>query len=239
MAARRTKPKRPRGKKEPRKLGKSNSLTGKEWLDWLNFVMGSLGPMYFLILYLSQALCLRITQVLQLQTSDFDWQGKKLWTKKFKRHEGFFKPLLSSVFKQLLVYKNKGVVDGDGNQFQWPKKGYLFPAARSESKFDHIAKDTVCHAITRVRSDFVAANKNKIAGLSGNTIRSHSGRRRCITTMAQNSVPDTVGMTFAGIKSIRVYRGYVDTCPDQLRSQLKNFDRRSNFGEVPQKRKGS
>ncbi len=58
------------------------------------------------------------------------------------------------------------------------------------------------------------------------------GRRRFIATMAENSVPDVAGMAYAGIKSARVYRGYVAVHCNKLRSQLKDFDRKSSFGKA-------
>ena len=215
-----------------RKTGKANSLPGKLWHDWLKYVLSSLGPEYFLIVYLCQALCLRVSQVAQLQSSDFDWKKKEVWIKQFKRHEGFHKPILHSVYKQLARYKQQGIKGGSSNIFTWPSRGFLFPAKRSDSTWAHVAKDSICHAIARVRQQFVLQHKHKSPSLEDRSIRSHSGRRRCITTMAENSVPDSVGMAYAGIKSVRVYKGYVDVHCNKLRSQLKDFDRKSSFGKA-------
>ena len=214
------------------RLGKANSLPGKLWSDWLHFVSNKLGPSFFLMLYLTQALCLRITQVLQLTANDFDWKAKQVWIEEFKRHEAFHKPLLSSVAKQLNKYRKKPIKSKSGKTFKWPKKGHLFPSKRSDNKLPHMAKDSVCHAIKKISNEF--SEKNLPKG-SRQAIRSHSGRRRCISQMANNNVPDLVGMSFSGIKSERVYKGYVDTCHEKLRAKLRRFDSTTQFGKMPSK----
>ena len=66
-------------KKKSKKLGQANSLNGKRWLDWLCHVRDNSGGKYFLALYLTQVLCIRISQALQLRVCDFNFRDRTVW----------------------------------------------------------------------------------------------------------------------------------------------------------------
>lgn len=207
------------------KLGKASSLPGILWNKWLKYVLGSLGAKPYVILWMTQALCLRVTQVLQLKVSDFRYNLAQVRLKKFKRSKGTNKPLPASVSKVLQEWKLKGVKSARGG-WSWPEKGFMFPA-RSDAKKPHLTKDYICHKIAKVRAAFMKKN-----GIPKNMkVRSHSGRRHCISAMALGGVPDQVGMAWAQIKEHRVYRGYVDLDPLAAFPFIADFDKKMKLGK--------
>ena len=206
-----------------KQLGKANPLSGALWDQWLEMVFKELPAKYFVMLYLTQALCLRSTQVASLQSGDFDFEGERVWLKPFKRKAAVWKPLLPSVFAKLCVWRQAGLRSPNGD-FKWPTDGYLFPARKGATR-PFISKDVVAHAIKPLEERFRAKKR-----ASEKHIRSHSGRRHNISSVASSGTSDSVGMTWSQIDSHRVYRGYVDLCPEDVRSVMEKVDKTKPIG---------
>ena len=216
-----------------RKLGRANSLLGSRWSDWLKYMQQHAGGKYYVLLFLTNALCLRITQAARLEGKDFNMKHKKVWISAFKKHPGVYKPLLPSVLKTLKAIKKTGVKSDKGN-FAWPKTGLLFPARPgAKTKAKHMTKDTVAACIRRHRKGFINKYKNKYPDLAGpeKPIRSHSGRRHCISTLAGAEVSADACMAFAQIQTFRVFKVYVDKSAESVAPVLRQADRKLRIGQ--------
>ena len=212
------------------RLGKAHALHGSMWQKWLQHVRDSAHPKYFLILWLTQALCIRVSQALLLTTDCFDLQGKRVYLQCFKRHSAVWKPLLPTVLKFLLQCKRKGIQNKQGAKWTWPanKKSWLFPSRRG-SKRPHVSKDVLCHVVGTVRKSFL---KRHHCLQGDKSIRTHSGRRHAISSIAAAGVPADVGMCWAQISSAKVYRQYVDCQPAHVEAQMQKFDRTHRVGKA-------
>ena len=222
------------------RLGKAHALPGRLWMAWLRHVKKWSMPKYMVLAYLSEALCLRISHAASLKAEDFDWQRRRVWCRDFKGHEGSWKPLLPSVLRRLASWRRRGPANpkqvrkagARGPEtvvcaYVWPKEGYLFPSERPHSKIPHISKDVVSHKWAELRTSFIQKNQRRYPELGdGKTIRSHSGRRHSISSMAGLKVPKLIGMTFAQILSEKVYDGYVDHDPVDVKKELEKFDKK-------------
>ena len=115
-------------------------------------VKEQLGMKYFAALYLTQSLCLRITQVLRLKAEDFDFKTGKVWVGPFKRKAGTWKPLLQRVCNTVAGWrlqskkKKKKKKQKQSYDFTFPERGFLFPS-RTGSKLPMMTKDVFAHAI--------------------------------------------------------------------------------------------
>ena len=219
-------------KKKSKKLGQANSLNGKRWLDWLCHVRDNSGGKYFLALYLTQVLCIRISQALQLRVCDFNFRDRTVWIAPFKRHAAATKPLVPSAANTLQQIKVEGVKSKTQKNFCWPKKGYLFPS-RKGSKQPYMSRYVMAHMIAKVRTSFLEKFAHKYPDLvAGKTIRSHSGRRHAITAYAESGLDPLIGMAYAQISSFRVYRSYVDIQPDSTRRKMSKLDQKAKLGRI-------
>ena len=207
------------------KLGKACSLPGDLWEKWLRYVLEKLGPKMYVMLWMTQALCLRITQVAQLRGKDFRFDTTEVWLKKFKKHKAIAKPLVPSVAKVIKKWQESGLKTSLGT-FAWDESSYLFPS-RKGSKKPYVTKDFVCHKIAKVRKEFM--QKHGIP--KATKIKSHSGRRHSISAMALGGVPDHVGMAWAQISEHRVYKGYVDLDPRSAFASIRDFDKKARIGK--------
>lgn len=214
------------------KLGQPNPLNGNRWIDWLHHVRDHYGGKYFLALYLTQALCIRISQALQLQASHFDFKAQTVFIAAFKGHSAVKKPLVPSVRQALQTIKLKGVDSSEKQNFQWPKRGYLFPARRGAKK-PYMTRFVVAHTVAKARKSFLKKYAHKYPDLeTGKTIRSHSGRRHAITAYAESGLSPHIGMAYAQITSFRVYQKYVDMTPESTKANMKNMDKKARLGRV-------
>ena len=166
----------------------------------INHVKEEASPKYFFALWLTQALCLRITQCLMLRTNDVDWKLKRIYIRRFKKHPPCWKPLVPSVFDCMKKAYAKGIKKRAGEMWSWPRNGYLFPSRRHATK-PHINKDVISHIIVKVRKSFLKKNPHY---KREKTIRSHSGRRHAISSYASGGLPPDVGMIWAQINSFRI-----------------------------------
>ena len=233
MAKRR--PGRPRKRKAPTyRLGKASSLPGPLWSLWLDHVW-KLGPTWaWTALMLSHALCLRISEVLQLRAEDFRWKAKTVSICALKGHPRSDKPLLRSMVTILCKLKTKGckrkrqakkgargtVIWND--QWEWPQTGYLFPSKRLDAKLTHRVKDTICKRISVLRKSFKPPQKLVV---DQGKIRSHSGRHRMINDMKSAEVAEEVAMKFARIKDRRTFLGYGELTDEQAGRTLQSNQR--------------
>jgi hypothetical protein len=88
--------------------------------------------------------------------------------------------------------------------------------------------------IRKIRPAFVQRYADKWPELSAQAIRSHSGRRHAISWMVGEGVADLVGMTWAQIKTPRVYMGYTSLHQEQVGDFLARVDAQSPLApEVP------
>ena len=216
-----------------KKLGKANSLPGQRWSLWLDFMREQAGGKYWLLLWLSSTLCLRVTQVARLKTSDFQLKKAKVWIGSFKKHAGTFKPLLPSVLKVIKKIKRSGV-KSSCCAYKWPREGLLFPS-RKGSRLPHMSKDTVGACIRRFRKSFVQKYKRQFPDLcepQAKAIRSHSGRRHCVSKMSSADMSPNLIMGFAQIESYRVFRQYVDMDTETLSTVMNQADRKLKLGKA-------
>jgi integrase len=210
-------------------LGKANSLLGDCWKEWLSYVRENAGLHVYLVLYITQALCLRITQAAQLQSKDFDFRRNRVWIAPFKKHVGAFKPLPSSVKKHLMKIKHNGLKLKGKSPFSWPSTGFLFPATKGNKP--HIGKDVIARHIRSLRGLFVQKFSHKWPQLlDGRQIRSHSGRRHAVSTLCNEGLSDNVIMAWSQIDSYRTFKGYVDRNPSVISKQIHAFDAKFPIG---------
>jgi integrase len=230
------------GKQKGNKLGKAHALpTQKMWEAWLGFVKehSSGGPKLFFLLWLTAALCLRVTQVAQLLATDIDWASGTVFIKAFKGHAASRKKLLPASLAALKKWRATGICSGTiakqhggrglvtmRRTYFPPHVGFLFES-RSGAKIPHLGKDTVAAAIRKIRVDFVKSCCEKWPDLSDQQVRSHSGRRHAITWMVSHGVSDHVGMSFAQIDNPQVYAGYSQLHYEQIAETLGKVDRMS------------
>ncbi|CAE7253066.1 unnamed protein product [Symbiodinium natans] len=194
------------------KLGKAATLPADLWGLWIKHVLQHGRCWLFVACVLSHLLCLRVTECLRLEATDFDMKSKSVLIAPLKRQAAVRKPLLANV-KRILeslrrsgIQKKRAVQQGGRgrvvfiDKWVWPKKGLLFPSERPDSKTEHRCKDTVCKAISRLRVSFQYPT-------DGN-IRSHTARHSMVNTLKISGVPENIGMYYARIKDPKVYRGY-------------------------------
>ncbi len=102
--------------------------------------------------------------------------------------------------------RNKGLMgmvrETDRWKFPSEEDKYLFPAIRSDCHTKHVNKDTVCRAISRIRSSF---EPPKNLYVQKGTIRSHSGRHRMVNDLKRCGVADGTAMHFARIVDRRTF----------------------------------
>jgi integrase len=224
--------------RKPAKHGKAHVLQGPRWQAWLKSLwLKSLKKechaRAYLAIYLTNAMCVRITQAYQLEAADFDFgRSPRVWFKPFKRHVGAWKPMLPSVLKEIQAIRKNGLKADEGD-FSRPKAGNLFPS-RKGSKLPHLNKDVVSHAIVAGRTAFIAKHKNKWPDLvdAKQKIKSLSGRRHAITKFAGADLPMHIGMAWAQITSPRVYAGYCDLTPECVATHMAKFDKSSKIGKA-------
>ena len=233
-----TKPATGKGSGTP--LGKANAMQGELWRHWLKYILVTLGPKYYAICFLCNALALRVTQAAQLQVSDFKRNGT-VNVDPFKRHDGLLKVLPDSAKAEVARWKQRGIVGQTETKncgargavtttpiWLWPRgdRSYLFPS-RSDAGVPHYSKNTVGHALKRVVLPFVEKWGVKYPSLWDMKPRSHSGKRHFVTWMVEEGVPTTAAMEFAGLKTERDLRRYADPRPEKVGGVIARFDRRS------------
>ena len=218
-----------------KKLGRAHAMTGQVWWDWLLHLRDTVGAQTFLAIYLTSAACLRISQVLQLRSEDVQLKGKACVNLlPFKRHGRCKKPLLPTVVKSLQSFKKRSIPSASKKAYAWPKTGWLFPSTNPKAARPHWTKDTLCRQISKARKSFVQKFSDKWPELqNGKSIRTHSGRRRAITTFAATDLPPQVGMAYAQIDSFRVYKQYIDLSPLDVCASMQGFDSKTRVGAVP------
>jgi hypothetical protein len=114
------------------KLGQAHPLPGKLWELWLQFVLHEVGPDVYAVIFLTQALCVRVTQAAQLTAADVKLSASRVWIAPFKGHPGTFKPLLPSVAKVLRSWYKTGISGGTKfSAWAWPKKVISSPPRRA------------------------------------------------------------------------------------------------------------
>ena len=230
------------------RLGKANSLPGKMWEAWLTHVLQHAGPTKFLLLWLTAATCLRVTQIAQLKAEDFRFSAGAVLVRvaAFKGHEAIWKRALPSAARQLSQWREVGIPGRAARSncraggrtaalqsFVWPSSGYLFPSRAGAAK-PHVTKDVVSAMIRKIRPAFVQRFAGKWPELSDQSIRSHSGRRHAISWMVGEGVADLVGMTWAQIRTQRVYKGYTSLHQEQVGVLLARVDAEAPLApEVP------
>ena len=67
------------------KLGQAAVLSGKMWAQWANHILKSSTTWLYVAIFLTHALCARITEVLKLKGADFNWAGKTVTVAALKR----------------------------------------------------------------------------------------------------------------------------------------------------------
>ena len=201
-----------------KKLGRAHAMPGQLWKEWIKYLKSNAELKYYIIVFLIEAMCVRVTQVCQLKAEHIDLKKKKIWLDKFKRHPAVWKPMLPRTVKAIADWRKAG--------WKLPQKGYIFPASgRGIGK--PITKDIVARHIRTHRKEFVKKFQKKFPEvLNGQNIRSHSGRRHAISSFAGAGVSEQFGMAWAQIESRTVYSSYVDLKPDQVYPTIVKLDRK-------------
>ena len=152
-----------------KRRGQADPLLGNNWRAWCQHTL-SVGPTWVHVAcQLAHLLCSRISEILALKASDFDFAAKKVTIKAMKRHLEVKKPMSNAAFKVLTSLREEGcserrsrawgsrglvtytdawkwpseaeMVDGEGGQELDGKcGGYLFPATRSDSRLPYRTK---------------------------------------------------------------------------------------------------
>jgi hypothetical protein len=72
------------GKKPGKKLGQAEGLLGKAWAIWIKHILHAGQSWVYAVVILTHLLCCRVTEVLQLKGSDFDWKNERVKFGAFK-----------------------------------------------------------------------------------------------------------------------------------------------------------
>ena len=219
------------------KHGQASSLKQRGlWELWLRFVLDELGPHMAVLLFFTDALCLRVGQAGALKGADFDLGRGRVRIGAFKAHLEDSKHMVPSVLNVVRRLVKSGLkgkkhakacgargVAKDTPTFKW-HQGLLFPT-RAGAADPHVGKDTVGHAIRRVRGGFPkAARKAGFGDINVKSVRTHCGRRHAITRMVAGKAPDDIGMKYAQISAEQVYRKYADIDHDDVAKVLDKMD---------------
>ena len=215
-----------------KKKCQGHALHGQRWQKWLCHLKQVSHPRIYIAIYLTNALCLRISQATSLRVTDFQWPKHRVWLRAFKGHKACYKALLPSCRSTIESFKKNGMKNCKGC-FRWPSRGYLFPSRRG-SKLPYLNKDVVSHAVCAARKSFVAKYKHVWPDLEDacRPIRSHSGRRHAISEHSAANLPMHIGMAWSQISSSRVYAGYVDLNPEAVVQTMRKLDKSRNFGRA-------
>lgn len=251
MAKRRGRP--PKRRPPQYSLGKANPLPGPLWNLWLQHVLLK-GPTWLHVaLLLTHVLCCRITEILKLRKCDIDFKRGSVWVAALKNGRAMVKHVLKPAMAKLRHLRDHGVAkmrtqkkgmmgtvrEMDRWKFPVEQDSYLFPAIRSDCHTRHINKNTVCRAISRIRSSF---DPPKSLFVQPKSIRSHSGRHRMVNDMKRCGVPDGTAMHFARIVDRRTFLGYGALDDTQAGQMLGNNSKLNKtmseiYGRVPSKKK--
>ena len=204
---------KPKRQPPSKKLGQAATLPGSEWGSWLCHIMRFGTTWLYVVVLLTHLLCLRITEALRLRAENFRFKTPgTVYVAPLKNQPGMTKPLLAGVHnilehlrKQGVKQKRKRNCGGRGHvtyvdKWEWPSKGLLFPASRSDCKSAAHNKDSVSKAIARLRQTFVCHTQQ--------TVRSHSGRHTMINLLKHAGLPDTVAKFYARIKDQKTFESY-------------------------------
>ena len=92
------------------KRGQADSLTGTAWSAWMSHV-ARVGPMWlFIIFTMCHLLCCRVTEILQMQLQDVDYENNRINVKALKRRGAIMKPISATLRRFLDKWKNDGGV---------------------------------------------------------------------------------------------------------------------------------
>ena len=176
-----------------------------------------------------------------------------MWVAALKKGRAMAKPVLKPAMAKLRHLRDHGVGkmrtqkkgmmgtvrQMDRWRFPVEKDGYLFPAIRSDCHTRYINKNTVCRAISRIRSSF---EPPKNLFVQPKTIRSHSGRHRMVNDLKRCGVADGTAMHFARIVGRRTFLGYGaldDTQAGQMLGNNAKLNKTMSeiYGKGPSKKK--
>ena len=205
------------------KLGKAAVLSGPLWRLWMQHVWAQ-GPTWLWVaLFLSHALCSRITEVLRLRASDFKWKSHSVYVAALKRCPGTQKHMMKAIFPELRQLREQGArkrrhrrwgargVVHFWDSWTWPEsEGLLFKSSRCDSHLVRRNKDTAAKAVARLRQSFDPPKKNIF---NAQRIRTHSARHTMINNFKDAQVSDHAGMRMARISDYRTasYSAILDT----------------------------
>jgi len=68
-----------------KKLGQAATMKGKLWDKWRQHILKSSSTWLWVALTLTHVLCARISEVLALKASDFNWRGQCVSIRSLKR----------------------------------------------------------------------------------------------------------------------------------------------------------
>ena len=225
----------------------ASALPGRQWNLWLRHILAECGPTLYVLVLLTQILCLRVTQAARLRGADFHWGPRRVWVGKFKRHRGVHKPLTKEAKKTLKGLRDK-VVKGAARTvrngaraattvtpaWKWPADGgHLFPSLRSDAALPHVSKDWICKQLKEASATFVAKYGARYPNLLEEAPRSHSGRRNSITRLVESGVPERLGMEFAQLSNPRVYQRYAAVTSGCVLDALERASRRAPRQATP------
>lgn len=101
----------------PGKRGKAHGIGADLWAQWLEHVARCGLSWLHVLLFLTHALCLRVTEALCLRAEDFDFEGHVVIVRELTKQPAVAKPILQSLFPMLESLRANGVsVERSRNQ---------------------------------------------------------------------------------------------------------------------------
>lgn len=187
-----------------RDIGQAHVPTAKQWAA----LEAHANATHKLIWALTRYTGARIGAVLQLRVGDIYKDGRKRipleWvTYRKETVKGRIKTLVIPVNTQLKQYLKDYIPSANPDAFLFPGK-------------------YAGHLSYEAAEDYLARCKKK-AKLDHLPIRTHSGRRWCLTMLAANGVSLPVIQTVSGHESIENLRRYIEVSPNQVINALEGI----------------
>eukprot|EP00969_Alexandrium_andersonii_P114936 5082994-Alexandrium_andersonii.AAC.1 len=176
---------------------RASSLPGDLWKQWLEHLEEVAPAWVYVSILFTHLLCCRITEVLRLSGSDFDFKKQTVAVPPLKGQPAIQKPMLSIALDAFLFLKSEGkallrlrrVRGGKVRVYQdtWTwSESLLFKAERSDSKLEVRNKDSLGKALRRARANFGPY-------VDGHKTTSHSGRHRMVNDLKQAGIHQEAG----------------------------------------------
>ena len=138
---------------QPVERGRANALLGL-WDAFLVFLKGH--PQIPLNVYaammLSSKLCLRIGQIMNLRAMDFDFKRKRVYIAPWKKHLGFYKPMLKPTIEFMRTWRGgkikKTITRPCGKCMRTPRSKHITHTCAMDAHSKHTTHTCMPHTRT-------------------------------------------------------------------------------------------